>query len=55
MNDNEQRVKTRELSWKDLVQKAWGKDWNKNEVVYEFGERKFESTDKTSSGIYEDQ
>lgn len=55
MDDNEQRVKTREVSYKDIVQKVWGKDWNKPEVVYEFGGRQFESTDKTNSGIYEDE
>lgn len=52
-NDNEQQVRFRDLSWKELVQKAWGKDWNKPEKAYEFsGGREFESTDRTESGIY---
>lgn len=52
-NDNDQRVRTRELSWAEMCQRSWGKEWTKPEVVYEFGERKYESTDKTDSGIYE--
>lgn len=53
IDDNEQRVRTRELSYKELVQKAWGKDWKKPEPAYEFHGRTFESTDRTDSGIYE--
>jgi hypothetical protein len=42
-NDNEQLVRTRTLSWRELAMKAWGKDWTKPEVAYEFsGGRKFE-------------
>jgi hypothetical protein len=53
MPDNEQFVRTRTLSWEEICQRTWGKDWNKPEVVYEFGQRKYESTDHTDSGIYE--
>jgi len=37
------------------VRKQWGPDWGKDEVVYEFrnGQRKFLSTDKRSTGIYD--
>lgn len=53
-DDNEQRVRTRTLSWEEIVRKSWGKEWNKPEVVYEFSSgRKYESTDNTDSGIYE--
>lgn len=53
-DDNEQRVKFRDLSWEEICRRAWGKQWNEPEVVYEFtGSREFKSTDHTSSGIYE--
>lgn len=42
-NDNEQRVRTRTLNWKELVLKRWGKDWAKPEPGYEFTGRKFET------------
>jgi hypothetical protein len=42
-------------SWKEIVQKAQGKDAAKPDVVYEFSNgRKFDSTDSNSNGIYED-
>ena len=51
--DNDQRVRTRNLSWKEICQKAWGKDWNKPETVYEFsGGKTFETTDRGETGIY---
>lgn len=53
IDDNEQQVRTRELSYKELVQKTWGKDWKKPDPAYEFSGRTFESTDRTDSGIYE--
>ena len=47
-------VTTREIDYAAEVKKQWGKEWNKPEVVYEFSNgRKFESTDRTASGIYE--
>lgn len=52
-NDQEQRVRTRELSWREMCQKSWGKDWDEPEVAYEFHGREFKSTDRTDSGIYE--
>lgn len=39
---NEQRVRTRNLSWREIAQKAWGKEWNKPEPAYEFSGRKFD-------------
>ncbi len=47
-------VTTRTITLRELVQKAWGKEWTKPETVYQFSNgRKFESTDDTDSGIYE--
>lgn len=40
--DETQRVRVRTLSWAEVVRKAWGKDWNKPDIVYEFSNRKFE-------------
>jgi len=38
------RVQTRQLSWKELCQKAWGKEWTKPDPGYEFsGGRTFET------------
>ena len=34
-------VRIRTLDWKELVLKAWGKEWNKPEKVYEFTQRTF--------------
>jgi hypothetical protein len=34
-------VTTRSLSWDELVQKAWGKDYTAPEIGYEFTRRKF--------------
>jgi hypothetical protein len=43
-NGNEQRVKTRELNWKELVLKRWGKDYAKPDPGYEFSNgRTFET------------
>lgn len=43
-NQNEQLVKTRDVSWKDLVQKKWGKEYTKPDPGYEFSNgRKFET------------
>ena len=54
MDDNRNRVQTRTLSWKEIVERTWGKEWNEPEVVYQFSDgREFRSTDKTDSGIYQ--
>jgi hypothetical protein len=42
-NGNEQRVKTRTLSWKEIVLKRLGKDANKPDPGYEFTGRKFDT------------
>jgi hypothetical protein len=53
MTQQTQQVTVRTVNYKDLVQKAAGKDWKKPEVVYQFsGGRKFESTDDKETGIY---
>lgn len=55
MADTQQLVHFTNRSWKEIVQKAQGKDAAKPDVVYEFSNgRKFESTDATDHGIYED-
>lgn len=41
--DNENLVRTRTLSWKELVLKRWGKDYAKPDPGYEFAGRKFET------------
>ena len=53
MDELRQLVHTSTRSWADLVRKAWGKEYTKPDVVYEFsGGRKFESTD-ANGGPYE--
>lgn len=45
MDDNKQLVRTSTRSWKEMVEKAWGKEWTKPDTVYEFGNgRKFEDS-----------
>jgi hypothetical protein len=47
-------VRTRDLSWEQLVRQREQEDYLKPDVVYEFSNgRKFQSTDHTDSGIYE--
>lgn len=44
---------TREINWKGLVAKV-DPDLNKPEIAYEFSNgRKFESSDRSDTGIYE--
>lgn len=44
MDNNDQLVKFRTLNWKEICQKAFGKDWAKPEPGYEFsGNRKFDT------------
>lgn len=51
VDDNQQRVRTRDLSWRELVQKAWGKDWNKPDPAYEFPGHTFD--DPKQGGPYD--
>lgn len=45
----------RVVDWKAAVVKAWGDEWLKPEIVYTFSNgRKFESSDASDSGIYEE-
>ncbi len=47
-------VQTRHLSLEELVRKAWGKEYTKPDIAYEFsGGRKFESTDGREGGPYD--
>lgn len=39
-NDNAQRVRTRTLSWDEMVKRAWGDEWAKPDVAYEFSTTK---------------
>lgn len=47
-------VQTRDLSWEELVRRAWGKDWQTPAVVYEFtgGAKRNEPSD--GGGVYDD-
>jgi hypothetical protein len=47
-------VSTRDTSWLDLAQRAWGSEFRApDHGIYEFSNgRKFDSTDKTDEGIY---
>ena len=55
--DDSRRVVTRTLDWKEIVQRAWGKDWDKPDPAYEFTghgkpNRSFE--DNPHGGPYEE-
>jgi hypothetical protein len=43
MEDNAQRVRTRDFDWSQLVRNAWGKDWTKPDPGYEFTNRTFDT------------
>jgi hypothetical protein len=44
---------TRTIDWTALVRKAWGDDYLKKEIVYEFSDgKKYQSTDSSTSGFY---
>ena len=47
------KVTTRTVSWDALVRQALGPEFNKPDVAYKFNNgRKFDSTDKGTSGVY---
>ncbi len=48
------KVTTRDISWADLVRREWGSEFSApDHGVYVFdGGRKFDSTDKSNTGIY---
>jgi ABC-type uncharacterized transport system permease subunit len=41
----------RDLSWKELCEKSWGKELHAPEYVYEFTNRKFYNGEPDLSGI----
>lgn len=45
------KPQTRELNWKELVQRSWGKDWNKPDIAYEFTGHTFYDHPVDWSGI----
>ena len=46
-------VTTTIKSWEQQVVKAWGPEYRKPDIAYEFSNgRKFDSTDQYSTGIY---
>lgn len=48
------KVTSRDYSWMDMVQRAWGSEWNApDHAIYQFsnGNRR-DSTDKYTTGIY---
>ena len=50
------KVTTREFSWSEMVERAWGSEWNApDHRIYEFAGYIFkDSTDKYQTGIYSD-
>lgn len=43
-----------ERSWKAIVLRQWGPEYNRSDDAYEFSNgRKFESSDRGDSGVYE--
>lgn len=46
-------VTTRTFSYKDMVLREWGPEFNKPDTAYVFSNgRKFDSTDMQTTGIY---
>jgi hypothetical protein len=56
LNNLGSKVTTKNVSWLDLVTRAWGTEFNApDHGIYEFsGGRKFDSTDKSNTGFYGD-
>lgn len=48
-------VQTRDVSWEEFVRRAWGKEWDKAPMVYEFsgGAKREEPSD--GGGVYNDE
>jgi hypothetical protein len=46
-------VSFRVINYQSMVEEMWGPAWNMNDIAYEMSNgRKFESTDKYTTGIY---
>ena len=46
-------VSYRVFSWAEMAIVAWGEEWGKNDIAYEFSNGvKKESTDRYTTGIY---
>lgn len=46
-------VSTQTIDYRQMVILEWGPEWNMNDIAYEWSSgRKFDSTDKYTSGIY---
>ena len=46
-------MSSRQVSWLQLVQGAWGERWNAPDQAYQFSNgRRFDSTDRTNRGVY---
>lgn len=54
LNNLGAQVVTRSILWHDLAVRAWGSEWQApDHGAYEFSNgRKFDSTDRSSTGIY---
>ncbi len=51
--ENTKPVTTRVLNWGAEVRKAWGDEYQKPDVAYEWSNgKKHESTDRSESGFY---
>ena len=50
------KVSSRQLNWLQMVERAWGSEFNApDHGIYEWSNgRKFDSTDKGTTGIYND-
>ncbi len=47
------KVSYRVIDWQSMVIEQWGSEWSIPDICYEFqNDRKFESTDQYTSGIY---
>jgi len=52
-NPQSKPVNTSNSTQQEKVRKAWGSEYDKSDVVYEFSNgRKFESSDRGTTGIY---
>lgn len=52
--NRKERTHTREINASAQARQAWGSEYTKPDVAYEFSSgRKFDSTDKRDTGIYD--
>lgn len=54
MPDETPVVQTRDLSWEELVRRAWGKEWSKPAVVYQWSNGASRTEPEDGGGVYAD-